>query len=227
MPDCVPAELLALSRETQVEYSTGIQAGGGITSVEGVIYLYEERIARRRSGRYSLREAAAVIEAKTGEDASKMIDDLAIAAVSGELRVHERDKNATFRATAVSTHAAKSLDSTASQLNAWLAKKHPLVQFRFQDPTPIAPFASAQSSEPHNVGGIAAASTQETQRQRRARRYQMGIDAGLPMPDNDYAPLPRGIGKLADKEGVSRQTFAEDVKAHIRSLMSNRQVNGR
>lgn len=58
----------------------------------------------------------------------------------------------------------------------------------------------------------------ETTEARRARRYQACIDAKLPLPDNDYAALPRGIGELAKREGITRQSFAEDVKAHIRAL---------
>ena len=61
----------------------------------------------------------------------------------------------------------------------------------------------------------------ETTIERQARRHQMCIDAGLTMPTNDYARLPRGISALAEKEGISRQAFSEDVKAHIR------RVNGR
>lgn len=144
MPDRVPAELLALPSETRVEYTTGVQGRSGRTTAEAVIDLFEDRITRRRCGRYSLREAAAIIEAETGEYYSRMIEDLAIAAVSGELRVHERDRNATYRATEISTHAAKSLDSTASQLNAWLTEKHPLISFRFQDPALAEPSCSAQ-----------------------------------------------------------------------------------
>lgn len=63
-------------------------------------------------------------------------------------------------------------------------------------------------------------STQTTQVQRQRRRYQMCVDAGLVMPTNDYAKLPRGIGAMARKEGISRQAFAEDVKAYIRRLNS-------
>ena len=59
---------------------------------------------------------------------------------------------------------------------------------------------------------------QETPAQRQARRYQMCVDAGLVMPTNDYASLPRGVGKLADREGIARQSFSEDLKAHIRRL---------
>jgi hypothetical protein len=46
----------------------------------------------------------------------------------------------------------------------------------------------------------------------------MCIDAGLNLPDNDYAALPRGIGAIAKQERITRQSFAEDVKAHIRRL---------
>ena len=56
----------------------------------------------------------------------------------------------------------------------------------------------------------------ESQITRQARRYQMGIDADLKMPTDDYAPMPRGIGKLAEMEKITRQSFTEDVKAHIR-----------
>jgi hypothetical protein len=50
------------------------------------------------------------------------------------------------------------------------------------------------------------------------RRYQMCIDADLEMPDNDYATLPRGVGKLAKAEGVSTTAFSNSVKAHIRLI---------
>lgn len=58
-------------------------------------------------------------------------------------------------------------------------------------------------------------SNTETQAERRQRRYLMCLDAGLELPTNDYSKLPNGIGLLAKKEGVSRQAFNHDVKAHI------------
>lgn len=61
-------------------------------------------------------------------------------------------------------------------------------------------------------------SSQESTEQRQARRYQACIDAGLVMPSDDYSHLPRGIGKVAKDEGITRPAFAEDVKAHIRRL---------
>lgn len=58
----------------------------------------------------------------------------------------------------------------------------------------------------------------EVQHDRQKRRYQMCVNAGLVMPTDDYAHLPRGIGVLAKNEGVTRQSFSQDVKAHIRRL---------
>ncbi len=60
----------------------------------------------------------------------------------------------------------------------------------------------------------------ETAEQRQARRYQMCIDAGLTMPTDDYAPLPRGINRVASTLGITRQAFSEDVKKHINRLHS-------
>jgi hypothetical protein len=60
-----------------------------------------------------------------------------------------------------------------------------------------------------------SASGGESTEQRQARRYQACIDAGLTMPNDDYSHLPRGIGALARVEGISRQSFSEDLKAHI------------
>ena len=58
----------------------------------------------------------------------------------------------------------------------------------------------------------------ETAEQRQARRYQMCIDAGLNMPDNDYARLPNGIKRIAEQDGISVQGFSKDVKLHIARL---------
>jgi hypothetical protein len=65
----------------------------------------------------------------------------------------------------------------------------------------------------------------EKPEQRQARRYGACISAGLKMPTDDYSHLPRGIGKLAEAEGITRQAFSDDVKAHIRRL-NGRQTAG-
>jgi len=65
-------------------------------------------------------------------------------------------------------------------------------------------------------------SNTETQAERRQRRYQMCVDAGMEMPTNDYSRLPKGIGLLADKEGVTRQAFSRDVKAHINWIFARK-----
>ena len=55
----------------------------------------------------------------------------------------------------------------------------------------------------------------ELAEQRQARRFQDCIEAGLTMPKDDYGPMPRGIGAMAKKEGISRQSYTEDLKKHI------------
>ncbi len=74
--------------------------------------------------------------------------------------------------------------------------------------TPLG--AMVESPEPNSLI--------ETAEKRQARRYAACIAAGLHMPKDDYAHLPRGVGKIAKDEGVTRQAFAEDLKAHIRRL---------
>jgi hypothetical protein len=65
--------------------------------------------------------------------------------------------------------------------------------------------------------GVAEAKNQpkETAEQRQDRRLQMCIDAGLKLPTSHLGRLPDGIGKLAQSEGVKRQTFSEDVRAAL------------
>lgn len=47
-----------------------------------------------------------------------------------------------------------------------------------------------------------------------ARRYQMCIDEGLVISPNTYANLPRGVGKLAKREGISQPAFSKSVRIH-------------
>ena len=52
----------------------------------------------------------------------------------------------------------------------------------------------------------------ETTEQRQDRRLKMCIDAGLEMPSASVGRLPDGVGRVADLERVTRQTFSTDVK---------------
>ena len=51
--------------------------------------------------------------------------------------------------------------------------------------------------------------------QRQAERYRMCEQAGLKMPKDTYAALPRGIGKIAKKLSISRPALSEDLKKYI------------
>ena len=76
--------------------------------------------------------------------------------------------------------------------------------------------ATRHTAQQNSEGATPVRGSVESQIARQSRRYQMGIDADLKMPTDDYAPMPRGIGKLAEMEKITRQSFTEDVKAHIR-----------
>ena len=78
----------------------------------------------------------------------------------------------------------------------------------------FAPWSRPTTPSPAPVVAESASGGESTE-QRQARRYQACIDAGLTMPNDDYSHLPRGIGALARVEGISRQSFSEDLKAHI------------
>ena len=54
----------------------------------------------------------------------------------------------------------------------------------------------------------------ESAAQRRMRRWQMCIDAGLEMPQDTFAHLPPGIRKIAESEGITRQALAQDLNKH-------------
>ena len=62
----------------------------------------------------------------------------------------------------------------------------------------------------------------ETAEQRQDRRLQMCIDAGMEMPVSLPAKMPRGIGKIANAEGISRAAFTADVKAAIARKAASR-----
>ena len=109
------------------------------------------------------------------------------------------------------------LDEAARQIDAHLLR---LIDEWAQQEAPARQIPALEGVQPLPAEPQAEVPEQlaETAQQRRARRYQMCIDAGMALPDNDYASLPRGIGEIAKREGIKRQSFAEDVKAHIRHL---------
>lgn len=57
--------------------------------------------------------------------------------------------------------------------------------------------------------------TKKSKEERQGERLQMCIDAGLPMNERALRRMPDGIGKVAEKAGVSRQTFTADVRAAL------------
>jgi hypothetical protein len=69
------------------------------------------------------------------------------------------------------------------------------------------------------ISRSAAKASTETAEERENRRLKMCEAAGIVMPMTDPSVqgfrLPRGVGRVAKQEGVTRQTFTEDVKAAL------------
>ncbi|RYH42419.1 MAG: hypothetical protein EON54_17800 [Alcaligenaceae bacterium] len=57
----------------------------------------------------------------------------------------------------------------------------------------------------------------EKKEDRQDRRLQACLEAGLPMNGRAaLSRLPAGVAKVAELEGVKRQTFSADVKAALK-----------
>ena len=72
--------------------------------------------------------------------------------------------------------------------------------------------------EPQAAAPALHVATEPTQEQRQAYRWQLCIDAGLTMPEGTYSHLPRGIGKVAESLGITRQALQQDLNAHRERL---------
>ena len=72
--------------------------------------------------------------------------------------------------------------------------------------------------EPQAAAPALHVATEPTQEQRQAYRWQLCIDAGLTMPEDTYSHLPRGIGKVAESLGITRQALQQDLNAHRERL---------
>jgi hypothetical protein len=68
--------------------------------------------------------------------------------------------------------------------------------------------------ENESISPVAVVKDESTD-ERKKRRFEMCVKAGLQMPDNDYSRLPVGIGALARAEGVSTAMFSKDLKSYI------------
>ena len=72
--------------------------------------------------------------------------------------------------------------------------------------------------EPQAAAPALHVATEPTLEQRQAYRWHLCIDAGLTMPEDTYSHLPRGIGKVAESLGITRQALQQDLSAHRERL---------
>lgn len=75
-----------------------------------------------------------------------------------------------------------------------------------------------EHQSPRTVESVAGPLETERAEQRQARRWQLCIDAGLTMPAETYAHLPRGVSQIAKAEKITRQALTQDLNAHRERL---------
>jgi hypothetical protein len=100
----------------------------------------------------------------------------------------------------------KTHHTTAGDFAAWLAAND-------IEPSPLV---AAWCRASGVVLKMETAALTEGKEKRQDRRLQACIDDGLEMDARALLRLPDGVGRLAAKEGVKRQTFTEDVKAALK-----------
>jgi hypothetical protein len=215
----VDPQLKNFPRHAPVYYThkNGAVSGAGIAKVGDFIDSENERITRQSEGYFTLDEAAEILAPVSGEDSANLVRDMQTAHREDKLIVRNpvhkrpipRDKKSSWSDLVM-----------PADVDAWLDSQG--VDYRFPKATQplIGNEASRAQSTTISIQQTAGQITAniETQQTRRARRYQLCIDAGLTMPQNDYSAMPRGIGAIAKKENITRQAFVEDIKAHINTL---------
>jgi len=100
----------------------------------GEQYLLAQQEARKKhSGRYTLEEAAEKLAAEAGERPEVILQKLKAAALNGSLPVHEPGRNARYEYGPGQASQVHEFYEEAywSDLNEWLNKHEPQIQFRF------------------------------------------------------------------------------------------------
>ncbi len=72
-----------------------------------------------------------------------------------------------------------------------------------------------------------AVATETPAIKRQRERYEKCMASGLRMPDNPHARLPSGVGLVAKSLEISTPSLTSDVKAHIRRLADQKDLNER
>lgn len=98
------------------------------------------------------------------------------------------------------------------------------LEFRAQENVAAMPEAASTPDAPKPLKSLRQMQPQpnpqsppalpESKEARQAKRWALCVDAGLKMPLDTYAPLPRGVGAIAKRLEISRQALSQDLKEH-------------
>lgn len=194
------------------EHSGGAPAGhvilkteGGSTTVTVAEWEAEKakRDARHALGYYTMEEAAEVMAAAHGFDAENYLRRRMHPAVAEE-KLKLIDENDGLPVSGANRPIRYFADwVTPESMNKWLRESRSIYLWP-EEITSAQPSAFPTAPQPL-----------ETKEQRQDRRLKLCEDAGLQMPSSALGRMPNGIDKVANVEGVTRQTFTSDVKAAL------------
>lgn len=120
-----------------------------ITSSELAAQYAQQAVDKRNAGRYTLEEAATMLEKETGERGAEMLGKLMQAVRDGALAVHEPGKQARYQSDTIYEFYE---EAYWNDLNDWLKANEPRIAWRFPDPqgyaTHLVPNESATDNRP-------------------------------------------------------------------------------
>ena len=109
--------------------------------------------------------------------------------------------------------------------SAWKATRDAVEEYAFHIPEREAAALLKVFQAGETAGPVPEVQATENKQQRQDRRLKACIDVGLQMETRAaLSRLPDGVGRVADTQGVTRQSFSIDVKAALkRREIANRE----
>jgi len=124
--------------------SNGTEIPGGLNNIAASTNIYEHlEVQKRKEERYTLQEAADLIEQKTGEPADDMKINLMQAVIDNELPVYEPGRKTKYYCMIASEYYE---EAYWDDLNDWLKKNEPRIGHIFADPPAISSIEDEKSS---------------------------------------------------------------------------------
>lgn len=219
-PDANTHRLIVRNRETLVEltHPSADELSNAVVLPQDLRLFFDEHgielrmlsaVAQKNCA--TLEHAATEIAEQQGwslSAANSLLDAMEEAVRHGDLVPRNPHTGMTARSDRVNRFFAV---VAAADVNDWLERER--AGYQWNRPT------ASREADAASVGV-------ETREEREDRRLKMCEDEGLKMDKTARSRLPDGVGKVAAREGVSRQAFSQDVKNALQRKRDRRREGG-